>query len=1274
MASDGTIKITTELNNDAAQKAMSKFGKIAKKGCKGVVAAVATVGTTLTVAAGYAVKTGIEFESAFAGVKKTVNATTEELGVMREGIRDMAKEIPQSAASIAEVAEAAGQLGIQNKNILSFTRTMSDLGVATNMSSTEAATSLARLANITQMPQENFDRLGSTVVDLGNNLATTESEIVAIGLRLAGAGKQVGMSEAKILGLGAAISSVGIEADAGGSAVSTVIAKIQLAVEKGGESLKEFADVAGMSSKEFQQAFRDDASQALVAFITGLGQMEEKGQSAIKTLDDMDITEIRQRDALLRLAGAGDVLSNSLGIATKAWDENNALTNEAAQRYETVESKIQLLKNNVADFGITIYDNMRDPLANTVDAGIEGVSRLQGAFTSGGLQGVVREAGELFNEFADNISDTSDEAKKIVTPLKNVVNEGAKLAGDVLPVLADGTLLIAENLDVLVPLITSSVVAFKTMKVVESVSKWYKKASAASVAYSAAMTTEGVVADACSTAHILLASTMSASELVVGVLTGKVSLATAAQVAWNAALNANPIGLAIAAVAALAAGLVALDIVIGDSIEQTYRLSDGQKKVLNSCEDTTNALNEQREAREEAVQSIDREYDGYESLVSELESITDANGKVKAGYEDRAKVITGLLSDALGTEISMTDGVIDKYKETISTIKELIVQKKAEALASSMQDEMAQAYEKSEQAIEDYKNAQAALEEQQKKVAAAEEAYRKGGPAQKKALEEAEADQKKLEKALRDSKTAMQELSTEVNNYDALMDAMASGDITKIEEAMNALVTSYQSYTAEALKASEETRQEMYDQANSYVENMKLVQDGTIQVADSVYQDMAKAAVNSINEFNKLPGGIAQGIKDIGPEASSAMIQALAQADLDGKLDAEAKKDLKSFISGFDSLDDDTRDTFAQAWYGALEGLEGFEQLADPAKEGADAFLESLMTALEVHSPSAAVARIFEQVWPGASHGLDSGQDELTKKANSVIQNFLTAFSSNNIFENARGVGQKIMQFFGIGVSSQSGNSQKSGQANASAAKAGAASVNPMTTGYSFGLQYAIGVGSKTADAKTKGENLATNADSGARTKSGYDAGSSFGSGFVNGIGSWISKTASKAAELANSALNAAKKALDSHSPSKKSRKLGRTVPQGLGLGIEDDTKLVEKASEGMSQAAMDAIDINVLSDRLKQIDIPSTFSRVYAAMEDKQSRVAEKITSGVEGKISFSQNNRTKEQMSMSEEDIQKLARAFSSIVSKEISKNMEGMGFYARERELFRMIREVK
>lgn len=315
-----------------------------------------------------AAKAAIDFEDAFAGVEKTVDGTTEQMAELNTGIREMATRMPESAVQIAGVAEAAGQLGIKTDSILGFTETMVMLGDSTNLSSDQAATSLARLANITQMPQDQFDRLGSTVVDLGNNFATTESEIVEMGLRLAGAGHQVGMSEAQILGFSTALSSVGIEAEAGGSAFSKVMVEMQLAAETGGESLEQFAEVAGMSASEFSEKFKTDAAGAMIDFIKGLQNCEDRGVSAIKVLDDMGISEVGMRDALLRAAGAGDTFTNAIQTGTKAWDENTALTNEAEKRYQTTASQLKILGNQFVEAGIDIAGEFLPVLKDGVDA------------------------------------------------------------------------------------------------------------------------------------------------------------------------------------------------------------------------------------------------------------------------------------------------------------------------------------------------------------------------------------------------------------------------------------------------------------------------------------------------------------------------------------------------------------------------------------------------------------------------------------------------------------------------------------------------------------------------------------------------------------------------------------------------------------------------------------------------------------------------------------------------------------------------------------------
>ncbi|MGL5512951.1 MAG: phage tail tape measure protein, partial [Sporomusa sp.] len=285
------------------KNAMGKAGDGLKSLAKVAAAATAAAAIALAGLGTAAISAGIEYESAFAGVIKTVDATDEQLEALNQGIRDMAKEMPTAATEIAGVAEAAGQLGIETDNILGFTETMVMLGDATNMSAEDAATTLAKFANITGMSQENFSNLGSTIVALGNNYATTESDIANMAMNLASAGTQVGMSESDILALSAALSSVGLESQAGGTAFSKALINMQLAVETNSESLQDWANVAGMSTDQFATMFKEDATGALQAFIQGLSECGGETDSAIKVLDEMGITETRMRDALLRSAG-----------------------------------------------------------------------------------------------------------------------------------------------------------------------------------------------------------------------------------------------------------------------------------------------------------------------------------------------------------------------------------------------------------------------------------------------------------------------------------------------------------------------------------------------------------------------------------------------------------------------------------------------------------------------------------------------------------------------------------------------------------------------------------------------------------------------------------------------------------------------------------------------------------------------------------------------------------------------------------------------------------
>lgn len=1337
MASDGTIKITTELDNSKAEQAMSKLGKIFKAGI--ATLGIAKIGSEVMQLGGYVLQTGIQFESAFAGVEKTVDATDAEIQQFRSGIRDMAKEIPQTAAEISSVAEAAGQLGIQNEYILGFSRTMSDLGVATNMSATEAATSLARLANITQMPQENFDRLGSTIVALGNNLATTESEITEMGLRLAGAGSQVGMTEAQIMGLAGAISSVGIEADAGGSSISTVITKMQLAVEQGGESLEEFANVAGMSAEEFQQAFRDDAAQALVAFVEGLGSMESRGQSAIATLNDMGITEIRQRDALLRLAGAGDVLSESLGIATQAWDENNALTNEAEKRYQTLESRIQILKNNVDDFAISLYDGIRDPMAEVVSDSIGYVQRLQSALETGGISAAAAELGEVFDDVTDDIAGTSKAAAGLVTPLKNVATTGANLAGGILPVIGAGAKLLAENFDAALPVVVGVTAGMKAYSAISKATATATKANAAATAALTTMEKANALQLVATNGGLTLRQTLLA------VYNGQITATTAltglwtkAQTALNTAMNANPIGAAVAGTAALLAVGTALKAVKTRETDAEREHSQALRDNAEAAKENLEAAQERKRSYEEFVQTQNEQaagdvaqMDRLRQLNNELNTIVDANGRVKAGEEDRAAFITSQLSSALGLEISMTDGVIGNYQELQGQIQSLIEQKRIEAVMTAQQakyeeavanqmqaaSEASAAYTAMKQAENDVKRESAeldSLEEEHRQavidgnkalVSTLEEKIKK----QQEDVDSAQEAYETQKAAYEENTALLAQYANDIDMYTALAEAAASGNAEAIEQAISQITAGIKTASS---ATSEELQQQVVDVTN--MENLirQEVEKGTPGFTQAMLTQAQSATTSALEEFAKVAPQTAAELAKVPPEA----VAALVAGDMRGQLSAEASGAVQGMLEQFDSLDDETKEAFAMAIYGALEGLEGFDQLADPAKEGADAFLDSLREALQEHSPSRATEEIFRLAMEGAKNGITNNQEGVLSAAGTFIASFLGKFTESGLGETLMGIGSTVMSFFGIGVGSQTENSRAAGQANANAANSGAGSVNPTgtgtrfgglfsggigsivgsifgvgkslsdnansgagsvdptSTGSSFGTKYSSGVGSKTGEANAKGRSLASNAEAGADTADGSSAGSNFGSGFVSGIGGWIQSAASKAAELASSALNAAKAALGIASPSKEMKKVGKWFDEGLERGIKENTAPSISAAEDLSDKTLEAMNPETLQAKLQELDIPEIMSRVYLAVDDKKSRVAENMIAAVKAQEDLAWKEREKAQtVRLSDDDIKKLSKEFASSAASIMAREMEGMGIYTKDREWGRLVREA-
>ena len=380
-------------------------------------------------------KFAIDFEDSFAGVKKTVDATPEQLAKIKQGIIDLSTTgidgrgaIPQTTTELNELAAAGGQLGISQENIIDFTEVMAQMGSATNLVGEEGAATLARFQNVMGVGQNEIRNIGSAIVDLGNHSATTESEIAEMALRMGKYGSSVRMSAADVLGYSAALSSLGIEAQMGGSAIGRTWLSIETAVASGGEGLTKFAKYSGKSAEEFKKQWNTDSSGAFNGLLKGL----QSAENLTLALDDLGINNTQDIQAMMALVNGYDLVTESVNRSNTAYQENTALQEEFNAKNETTASKLANTKNNIVEAARSIGETMLPS---------------------------IQDASTTVADFAKGLSQMDDEQKKVVVNTGATVIalgalskvgvgvikgagdfvEGLGVISDKLPIIADAT-------------------------------------------------------------------------------------------------------------------------------------------------------------------------------------------------------------------------------------------------------------------------------------------------------------------------------------------------------------------------------------------------------------------------------------------------------------------------------------------------------------------------------------------------------------------------------------------------------------------------------------------------------------------------------------------------------------------------------------------------------------------------------------------------------------------------------------------------------------------
>lgn len=345
----------------------SGLDKLATRAAIGAVAGLTAVITTAA-----------SFEQAFTGVEKTVDGTDAQLAELEQTLRQMARTIPVSFEELSAIGEAGGALGVARDSLDEFIDVVARLSVSTNLSSDQAATALGQLGTILHLTGSEYEDFADTLVGLGNAGASTEDQIIDLAARFAAAGNSAGLSKEEILALASATASMGIEVEAGGTALSQTFNNIATGIGTGSDEIKAFTDLLGISAADFKKRWTEDALGTFQDFLRELGKLDQYEQADILT--NAGITGVRQLNAIKLMTQNVGFLDDQLQIAKNS---QGALDKESQKFFDTSVGQWKLLVANVRDAAATIGAELL-PVANSLIHDF--VEKLQQPGTQAGLK------------------------------------------------------------------------------------------------------------------------------------------------------------------------------------------------------------------------------------------------------------------------------------------------------------------------------------------------------------------------------------------------------------------------------------------------------------------------------------------------------------------------------------------------------------------------------------------------------------------------------------------------------------------------------------------------------------------------------------------------------------------------------------------------------------------------------------------------------------------------------------------------------------------------
>ena len=993
MNSDGSIVIDTKLDQSGLNKGITAMKNTVAAGSAAVVALVAAMSTAV-------VSLGSEFEQANAKASTLFGDAQVDVAQYQGKLLELSNKTGLAASELGNTMYDALSAGIPASDDMSeslgFLEKNSKLAKAGFTDINTATTATAKVLNAYKMDVSETDRIHKVLMQTQNKGITTVNELGSVLSHVTPTASAMGVSFEQVGAALAGMTAQGTPTAQATTQLNQLIAELGKNGTQANKAMMKMYEEMGYGKKSFKELMNEG-----VTLVDIIVDMEGYAADNKKSLIDM-FGSLEAGKAALSMAGDNaQTFVNNL----EAMETQTDVVGEAYDKVtDTFKEKSKMVINSLENVGIQAYSKFEEPLKGAMDSAQESINELSRDMENGKLGESVDKIAEGFGVL---ITKTIELAADALPPLINgfafVVDSGTELATVLATVGGGMAALKAYNIAkaTVMPLKRSFDEAVLSLKL-------FQGANAGTTLSQAALN-----------------HTLTMGEVAVGVLTGKINLSTAAHAAWNAVKAADPTLMIVAAVGALTAGIVALTLTMGDADEET-------KQLQATLDETNDKWKDLKETQEENLKNDLSQIENTQKLRNELSYLVDENGKVKKGYEARANFILGELNEALGTEYTMTDGIIGKYNELNGNIDELIQKKRVKAILDAQEPLYQEAINKQMQEanqIAELNNS--ILDKQAEKQKIENELVKEYGTNWQKGASEAkdarattywimEDDINKKQKLLNGYEKSYNEHTNTIVNYENNMTLASSKNAkdwakiqTDIKESAGETYQEkkkllekeeagakyhYESLLKKQKNGDKKVTEAQIKAAKERVEEKEKEIKELTEVVDTRSPEYSSAVKNMSLKAMEMFRGDTEKYFGVSQEKYNNVVKGLRSKDPD--IRKKAEKTAEEMLFKLKSKDDQYSKVGANVVNGVINGIDDTSSsLFSKMSSLGTSMLDAFKIALDIKSPSRKFAKEARFIPSGVALGVRQNAKVAEKSVEELSNKMLKSFSSFDISE-----------------------------------------------------------------------------------------------------------------------------------------------------------------------------------------------------------------------------------------------------------------------------------